>query len=124
MLNNMERDQLIYELIGSAQAGMAKAAAIQQAQNQRQQEAEALIPQVINALVENQRIAPGEAIKVASWLRNPTAALQFMAEIAAHDNRMPSSHIGRPVKTASAHQNTKQVRQENHLSAFCQEMGL
>lgn len=125
MLSEQERNQLVFELIGNAQEGMSKAAAIQRARQQQRQEVEALIPAAINALVENRRIAPGESMKVASWLRNPVAAIQFLTEVAAHDNSFPSNNsIGRPVKTASAHTNTRQARLDAIEEEFYESMGL
>ena len=108
-MNEQEYQQTLYNLIGHGNEAIAKAAKIRSAQYKQAQAVEAAIPEVLNALVENRRIAAGDTIKVANVLRDPVSTLQLLKEVAGHNNQ-PSSNIGKTYKTASSRGTTKAER--------------
>jgi len=115
MYTDQERDHMVFDLISCAHEGMAKAAAIHAAKQQQDREVEAMIPNVLDALVTNRRIAPGETVKVAGWLRNQATTLQFLAELAAHDNSVPSGKLGSTVKKANLQSGTTHKQREDEI---------
>ena len=108
-MNEQEYQQTLYNLIGHGNEAIAKAAKIRSAQYKQAQAVESEIPEVLNALVENRRIAAGDTIKVANLLRDPVSTLQLLKEVAGHNNQ-PSSNIGKTYKTASNRGTTKAER--------------
>lgn len=125
MYTEQDRDHMVFDLISCANEGMAKAAAIHAAKQQQDREVEALIPAALDALVANRRIAPGETVKVAGWLRNQAATIQFLTELAAHDNSIPSGKLGSTVKKASLQSGTThKQREEEILEEFFQSYDL
>lgn len=94
----------ISEIIACARAGMQKADTICKEAAAQRQEVNDMIPDVVDALVTNNRIRSEEREKCAEWLRDPVLSLKLMQKLAAHNNNFESSpRLGRPtVKTASA----------------------
>lgn len=101
MLNEQQRNVALYELLGHASEGMAKAAQIRESQHRQAQEIEALIPDTLNALVAGRVIEPGQVTKYASYLRNPGAALELL-KLAAERRGTSKASLGTTYKTASA----------------------
>jgi len=62
-----------------------------------------LIPGVVKALVDNERIDASQAEKVAKALVDPINALKLLEKLAAHRNASELQHLGTAVtKTAAA----------------------
>ena len=104
-------DNELRALIGHAKAGMAQANEICKEAAAREQAVNDLIPDVINALVSNNRIREEQAVKCASYLRDPVMTLQLMQKLAAHNNSVADEthRMGQPAsslttKSASAGQ--------------------
>lgn len=110
MLTKEARNNALCELIGHAHEGLAKAAHIREADYRRSQQIEAAIPDVLNSLVENRRIAPGDTLKTAAALRDPVSALQLLKLVAAHDNRPGTTTFGQTYKTAGRMVSTREQR--------------
>lgn len=93
-------DNELRALIGHAKAGMAQANQICKEAAAREQAVNDLIPDVINALVSNNRIREEQAVKCASYLRDPVMTLQLMQKLAAHNNVADDTHrMGQPAST-------------------------
>lgn len=107
MLN--EDAKQISELIACARAGMQKADTICKEAAAQRSEINELVPDVVDALVINNRIRSEEREKCAEWLRDPVMSLKLMQKLAAHNNNFESSpRLGKPaVKTASAQTSDK-----------------
>lgn len=112
MLTEQQRDSQVCDLIECAQECMAKSAQIQQAEYKRSQEIEAIIPDTLDALTENHHIAPEDRKKVASWLRNPVSAIQFLKTVAENVNQPRNNNsLGYGYKQANSRSgNTKAER--------------
>ncbi len=83
-------------------AAMQKAAAIEKTAAAKQAQVNKMIPQVVDALVANERITPAQREKVAAMLADPVKALDLLIKTAAHKNAAEMAHLGSPVKQASA----------------------
>lgn len=93
-------DNELRALIGHAKAGMAQANQICKEAAAREQAVNDLIPDVINALVSNNRIREEQAVKCASYLRDPVMTLQLMQKLAAHNSVADDTHrMGQPAST-------------------------
>jgi hypothetical protein len=88
----------VIELTGFANAALTKAAQQIATVEQQHKAAEALIPEVINALVSGERIEDTEAqrTKAAEILRDPVQALELLCKVAVHRNAAENS-LGAPV---------------------------
>lgn len=87
-------------------AAMQKAAAIEKTAATKQAQISKMIPQVVDALVANERITPAQREKVAAMLADPVKALDLLIKTAAHKNAAEMAHLGSPVKQASANANS------------------
>lgn len=125
MLDNASRDEAIFALIGHANEGMAKAAQIKEADYRRSQEVEAVLPEVLDTLVLNRRIAPELRVKAAAQLRDHVTALEFIKELANRDAAQAAGSLGSGYKQATLQGgSTHQQRIADIEERFYQGMGL
>lgn len=117
MLTEQQRDSQVCDLIECAQECMAKSAQIQQAAYTRAQEVEALIPSTLEALVAHNHIAPEDRKKVASWLRNPVSALQFIKTVAENVDQTRQNKLGYGYGYKKASANTGTTKEERIAAA-------
>lgn len=102
MLTEQDKNKTLRTLIGHAHEGMAKAAHIVDSHRKQAEAVEALIPQILEALENSRKMDYSDRSKVASWLRNPVSAAQYMLELVKSANTDSGSlgHASR--KTAQA----------------------
>lgn len=96
--------QKIFDFIGVSTLALEKGAAMLDAYQQKEAAARELIPQVVEALVEGDRIAPEDREKVAELLQDPVESLKLLAKVAMHRN-FSEAQLGSPAtqrKSASA----------------------
>ena len=101
MAQNQTTVQMLQDLIGHAIAGMEKAASIRSEYNEKQAEIEAMIPQVVNALVDNHHISPSKVMKTSQLLRHPFTALHMLQKVASNTDANHKSALGTVYKSAS-----------------------
>lgn len=92
--------------IGFSNAALQKAAAFQDGVEKQAAACAALIPACVQALVDNERIEPGQAEKAAQMLKDPVKVLEILTKVAKHRNHSEQG-LGTPVdasndKSASA----------------------
>jgi len=97
----MALPERVIEHVRLTDSALQKAAAFEQATNEKQAQCAALIPQVVETLVKHERIQPGQAEKCAEMLKDPAVVLDLMMKVAGHRNR-DESKLGEGVKQASA----------------------
>lgn len=126
MLTDEARDKYIFDLIGHGNECVAQAAQIKEAAYRQAQEVESLIPDTINALTANNFIAPGDAIKVATALKNPVSAIQLLKKVASRENVKKASALGSTYKRSeyggmskSASQQRVDEAEERLYNRFC-----
>lgn len=106
MSQTMTLAERVVDYIGYSDAAMEKAAAFQRDAAEKQAAAEALIPRVVDVLIEHERIKPTERDKAAAALKDPVQVLAILEKVAGHRNRQEVSTLGQGVdgqtKTASA----------------------
>ncbi len=92
----------IVDFIGYSQAALQKAHQQLAEFKKTAAAVSAKIPQVVEALVANDRIDPSQREKAAQLLRDPETALEVLVEVAKHRNA-EEARLGSPTqKTASA----------------------
>lgn len=110
-LETMTPEQKIVDLTMASAAMQEKAAAVLHRDGDVKAACAALIPGVVRTMVDNQRIEPTEAEKLASQLGDPVWVLQCLEKVARHRNdaelAVEQLGLGRPsgppaVKTAQA----------------------
>lgn len=94
--------QKMIDYIGYSDAAMTKAAAVMQEQEAQQEKLAALIPQAVNACVENERIEPHQKEALAAALKDPVRAVELVVKLAAHKNAAEMARLGTPVETKTA----------------------
>lgn len=100
-LANQTTAEKVLDLIGYSQAALEKAHRRFRALDKQAAAIAEKIPQVVEALVENDRIDPRQREKAAQQLRDPVRALEILMAVAQHRNAAELSHLGKPVaKTA------------------------
>lgn len=72
------------------------------AQAQRDAAVAALIPNVVESLVTNNRIPADLRDKAAEQLKDPVKTLEILSSVAAHRSDAELGHLGGPEKTASS----------------------
>ena len=75
---------------------LSKAAAFEKAAAARDQKVAALIPKVVDTMVQFERISPNEREKLASLLKDPVKVLELMIKVAGHRNVDELSRLGAP----------------------------
>lgn len=93
----------VIDLIGYSQAALTKAHQRIQALEKQAAAAASKIPQVVEALVENERIDPTQREKAAQQLRDPARALEILMAVARHRNAAELSHLGKPAEKVAEH---------------------
>lgn len=96
------KDQKICEYIKRTGSLVAQAEKQAAAQVQKTAAVNALIPDVVDALISNGRIAEELREKAAAQLKDHARTLEILASVAAHRNDVEKMHIGTGVKSASA----------------------
>jgi len=99
--DGMTMPERVIEHVRLTDAALQKAAAAEQATNEKQAQVDSLIPQVVETLVKHERIQPSQAEKCAEMLKDPAQALELLIKAAGHRNR-DESQLGTGVKQASA----------------------
>ncbi len=87
MPENPTNDQQLIDYITTTSAALEKAAEADQRQEQQNTAIAAAIPKVVQAMVANNRIEPGQAEKLARVLLDPVQALELLEKVAAHRNQ-------------------------------------
>lgn len=102
----MTTPEKVVEYIGYSSAALEKAAAAMAQHEQQKAACAKLIPDVIAALLEDERIVPAQREKAAQVLADPVQALHLLIKVAKHRNARELSQLGEPVggqtKTAGA----------------------
>ena len=107
-VNKMGLPEKVIEYVSAASTGLQKAAEFQSLVNTKHAECVNLIPSVVEAMVQHERIEPGQREKLAALLRDPAEVLKLLVKVAAHRNRNEIATLGQgvgadgQVKTAGA----------------------
>lgn len=102
-VNPLTTQEKVVDLIQQTSEVVKLAAATINDQEKTAAAVSQLIPGVVKALVDNERIDASQAEKVSQALANPVNALKLLEKLAAHRNASESQHLGTSVaKTASA----------------------
>lgn len=98
----------VVESIRISDTALQKAAAAEKAARTKQAEVNALIPKVVDTMIQHERITPQQREKLAEMLRDPAKTLELMMKVAGHRNADEIAKLGSgvtgdgQVKTASA----------------------
>ena len=98
----------VLQQIQISDTALTKAAAAEAAHQEKQAQVEALIPQVVDTMVQFERINPTQKEKLAEMLKDPVTVLELMMKVAGHRNKEELGRLGSGVsadgqtKTASA----------------------
>lgn len=84
----------VLEHLQVTEQGLQKAAAAEASQRAKQAQVEALIPQVVNAMVQHGRIREDQREKLAQALRDPAQVLDLMIKVAGHRNAEELGRLG------------------------------
>ena len=76
----------VVEYINVSSIALEKAAADQSAKEAQTAKIAALIPKVVNALVDGERITEDQRQKAAQVLRDPVQVLELLTKVAVHRN--------------------------------------
>jgi hypothetical protein len=93
-VENFTLAQKVIEHITVSHAAMEKAAAAEKQARQQQAAIADLIPKVVDAMVQHDRIQPTEREKLASLLQDPVETLRLMAKVAAHRTQAELARLG------------------------------
>jgi len=87
---------------------LQKAASTEKEQQEKTAAITALIPSVVESLVQNERILPNQQEKLAEVLKDPVQTLDLLIKVAAHRTVDEVATLGHGVgeKTASANSHT------------------
>jgi hypothetical protein len=99
----------VLEHIGYSAAAMEKAAAFHAHVAQQQTKVAALIPACVKAMVDNERVKPDEAEKLAKVLQDPVAVIALLTETAGHRNPSEAIALGRGVGQKQANAANRNV---------------
>jgi len=100
----------VVQHIQVSNTALEKASAFEQAHRHKQAQVEALIPQVVDTMVQHERITPNQREKLAEMLKDPAKVLELMVKVAGHRNTDEIARLGSgvdpntqgQVKTAAA----------------------
>jgi|GEM_PF-5415268 len=84
----------VIEHINVSHTALTKAAAAEDAANVKQSEVNALIPQVVDVMIQHERITPTQREKLAEMLNDPAKALELMLKVASHRNADELAKLG------------------------------
>ncbi len=126
-LSEMTTEQKIVEYATLTSASLEKAAAFYQQKQATDAAVADRIPAVVKAMVDHQRIEPGQAEKLAQALADPAKALDILLKVAGHRNdaevAAEQTRLGRPqgdaatVKTGGARQPFTGQRNPGHAGS-------
>ena len=104
--NQMTVSEKVVEYVGYSSAALEKAAAELNAQARVKQAVAAKIPEVVQVLIEDERVTPGQREKLAQVLADPVATLELLIKVSRHRNARELGQLGEPAggqtKTAGA----------------------
>ena len=107
--SGMTLAEKVLEQIRVSDTVLQKAAAAEKTQQEKQAEVAARIPDVVDALLRNERIQPSQQEKLAGMLHDPVKVLELMVKVADHRNADEVAKLGQGVvggeKTASVASN-------------------
>jgi hypothetical protein len=86
----------VIDMIGFSSAALTKAASSMAAKEAQDAKVAALIPAAVEALIQNERIAPHQKEAAAEALRDPVRALELITKLAGHRNTA-ERQLGTPV---------------------------
>lgn len=96
----------VLEQIRVSDTILQKAAAAEKQQEEKKAAVAARIPEVVDALLRNERIQPSQQEKLAGLLEDPAKVLELMIKVADHRNADEVAKLGQGVagseKTAGA----------------------
>lgn len=90
---------------------LEKAASAEKQATEKQAQVAAIIPRVVDAMVQHERIFPAQREKLAEMLKDPAAALELMIKLAGHRNPEEAAKLGSGVP---ANGQTKQAGVANY----------
>jgi hypothetical protein len=90
----------VLDFINCSGAVMEKAAQMQSEKDARDTAIAELIPQAVQALLENERIEPHQKEAAERILRDPVQALKVLIKTAHHRNDAERATLGKPVAPA------------------------
>lgn len=97
---NLTLQEKVVKHIQVSSSALEKAATDQATQEATQVKVAALVPEVVNALVDGDRIKESEREKAAQILQDPVRALELLKNVATHSNAAEAS-IGSSVDAAT-----------------------
>jgi len=105
--SNLTLPEKVIELVSVSNAALEKAAAIQKQANDRHTCVTALIPKVVDTMVQFNRINTDQREKLAAALQDPVQTLELLIKVAGHRNADEVARLGTvtdkgQTKTASA----------------------
>lgn len=109
----------VIEQIRVSDLGMQKAAAALSSQQEKQAQVGQLIPQVVETMVQFERIQPSQREKLAEALRDPAQVLQLLIKVAGHRNADEIARLGHGVNASgekTASENGQQQSNYNSLT--------
>jgi ParB-like chromosome segregation protein Spo0J len=100
--------QKIIDYIGFSDAAMSKAAEVLNERETQSEKIAKLIPEAVNACVENERVEQHQKEALAAALKDPVRAMELVIKLASHRNGAEMARIGTPLtqKAASYDPNT------------------
>jgi hypothetical protein len=107
MSTTLTTPQKVVDYVHCTNAALEKAAADRQTKLAQDQKVKALIPDCVEALISNGRVAPENREKLAAALTDPAKCVELLTKLAAHRVEA-ETQLGRPTttqqptKTASA----------------------
>jgi hypothetical protein len=100
--NNNALVQNIIDYIGYSDAAMTKAAAVLQERDEQNEKVARLIPEAVQACVDNERIEPHQKEALAAALSDPARTMELVIKLATHKNAAELARLGTPVATKTA----------------------
>ena len=100
--NNNALVQNIIDYIGYSDAAMTKAAAVLQERDEQTEKVARLIPEAVQACVDNERIEPHQKEALAAALNDPARTMELVIKLATHKNAAELARLGTPVATKTA----------------------
>ena len=116
-VDGMTLPERVLESTIIADIGLRKAAADKKAADEKQAAVNKVIPRVVDAMVEHERIRPDQREKLAEELRDPVRALELMIKVAGHRNAAEAAKLGEGVPTGRDKSASHQVRSAPYVGA-------
>jgi len=120
----------LLDYIACTGAVLEKTAAAEVEKQAELKKIEELIPQAVDALLENQRIEPHQKEAAARLLLDPVKALEILIKTAYHRNPAEQASLGTPVpaggqqKRASANMGKRPIEDSEASRALKSKLGL